>query len=525
MRSHRSRFIVVALLVAATLLGAASAALAEPTATNEPTVQAAPATNSQTRMASCIGPDIICAAGTAVSNADELVGLTDDVLGTAASSGLESLASSTFGAIAQHFGEAGVAFLKSLAGAFVESTAVDLDQAGIEPIMAIATPIAMLVAVLLVVIAAGRAAVSGNGSVIATALVGVAKTALVTVLIVAVAQAALYASDALSHWIIEASLGDNEGLEERLGALITLTALSNSPALVLLFGVLAIVVSFILWVELLFRRVAIVLLIALAPIAAAGQVLGETGEWWTKARTALIQLILLKPVIALCFAIGFSAFGAAEDLTGVIAGFVTLGLAVVAWPLLARFMTFTSVGGGHAAVSGLIGSAAGFLAGRRTGGSPSSGPAATAGGGYTLALERENDASVAGSRGSGSSVGAGAKALATRTKGAGALAAVGAAATAGAAVFDHVESQMTGAAADSGLGHATRPYGTHGHTPGRFRGRHAAPPAYRSAPSTTYADPSAGDRDDDETAADRADAAAEYAPATPVHPQEGNGHE
>jgi hypothetical protein len=51
-------------------------------------------------------------------------------------------------------------------------------------------------------------------------------------------------------------------------------------------------------------------------------------------------------------------------------------------------------------------------------------------------------------------------------------AAVGAAATVAAAAVDHVESQLSSAAADAGLGHPTRPTGGYGHTRGRFGGPH-----------------------------------------------------
>jgi len=283
-----------------------------------------------------------------------------------------------------------------------------------------------------------------------------------------VVQTALYASDEITEWIIATSLGGNDQLEERLGALISVSAVGGSPALLLIFGLLAVVIAFVLWVEILFRNVAIVILVAMAPIAAAGTVLESTSGWWTKARSALIQLILLKPVIALCFAIGFSTFGAASDLIGVIAGFVTLGLAAFAWPLLARFMTFTEGGHGHSAVTGLLGATAGAMAGRRLG-APASGPSATQGSNYTLALERQNDSSAVTHATNGARAGAGAAGSKLALVGSGALAAAGAAATAGTALVGHAERQMTSASADSGLGHVTYPRGARGHTPGRFR--------------------------------------------------------
>lgn len=496
--SPRRQLAVLLLLVTVIGLGAATATAADtgttrtvtPAAVSQPAEPTSPLAGPG-RAGKCFGPDVVCTAGQIVINADDLIGYSDEVGGAVVQAGVASAADSTFGAIAGMFGEAGVSLLRSLAEAFVSSSTVDLSKAGIDPILAIATPLAMLAAVLLIVVAAGRAAVSGSGSVIATALVGIVKAVLVTVLIVTVVQTALYATDEVSRWIIARSLGNNAQLEDRLGALITVGALGASPPMIFIFGLLAIVLALILWVELLFRRVAIVVLVALAPLAAAGQVLGETGEWWAKARTALIQLILLKPVMALCFAVGFSTFGSSEDLIGVIAGFVTLGLAVLAWPLLAKFMTFTSVGTGAGMAAGLLGSAAGGLAGSRMG-SPSAGPAAESGSGFTMALERENDSSAsttAAAASGGGSKGAGAvRALAAAGGGAGtaALAAAGTVAAAGHALVDQAEGQMSAGAVDSGLGHsATRPSGSYGGS-GRRQGggRHAAPaPAATSRPS------------------------------------------
>jgi hypothetical protein len=457
----------------------------------------APATAAPPTTVDCPGgTDLLCDAVGTVLKSGGAAGLAAKGLQAAGSNGLSSLAEDAFGQMAQKFGEAGISFLKSLSRVLVESSTIDLGTAGIDPLLAITMPIAMLIAVLLIVTAAAKTAMTGSGSVAGVALIGLVKTVLVTALLVAVTQMALKASDALSVWIIERSLGGNRQLEQRLGALITLDALHGSPALVLLFGLLAIVLALVLWVELLFRRVAIVVLVAVAPIAATGQILEGTTQWWHKTWKALLQLILLKPVMALCFAIGFATFGSARDLTGVVAGFVTLGLAAFAWPLLAKFMTFTSVGGGHAAVAGMVTTTAGFLAGRRfSGGSPVSGPSAHAGTSYTTALEQQNDTLHAAGHFTGNGMatkGAATSGAAAATGGiAAAGAAVGAAATAGSAVLDHVESQVSSAASDAGLGHASAPRGHYGATHGRFARtrRHGAPHLRAGVPTTAQNGP------------------------------------
>jgi len=96
-----------------------------------------------------------------------------------------------------------------------------------------------------------------------------------------------------------------------------------------------------------------------------------TKAWWSKLVSATIQLIILKPVIALVFAVGLSLTGKSTDTETLLEGMLVLVLAVFAWPAVARFFTFASVtvvGG-----SGL-GALLGFAAGRATAGSGAGAP-------------------------------------------------------------------------------------------------------------------------------------------------------
>ncbi|HEX5878464.1 MAG TPA: hypothetical protein VF468_09105, partial [Actinomycetota bacterium] len=337
------------------LLAVAAAVLSIALAGPAPAAQAGPIKD--------LCPDVaesVCGAAEFVVKNGTVPGIASQVVPAAAGTGFEAITDTAFGAMAAGFGEAGIGFLESLSRVFVESSTVDLHASGVTTVLGIALPIAMLVAVILVLVAAGKTAWTGNGQVAATALLGLVKTVLVTAMVLALTQAALKASDAAAAWIIRIGLGGNPQLEDRLGTLISLDALDGSPALVLVFGFLAILVGLLLWIELLFRQVAIVVLVAVAPIAATGQILPETGEWWTRTRNALIQLVALKPVIAFCFAVGFATLGSSSDLRGVVAGFVTLLVAALAWPLLARFMPFTTAGSGHSALAGMVSTGAGF---------------------------------------------------------------------------------------------------------------------------------------------------------------------
>jgi hypothetical protein len=129
--------------------------------------------------------------------------------------------------------------------------------------------------------------------------------------------------------------------------------------LLLLFSLLGIALLAVLWFELLLRNAAFAIVIATAPIAAAGQIGASTNEWWTKLVKTGIQLAMLKPMIVLIFAIGYSMTGNADGIGGALSGLLVLFLAVFAWPTIGRFFTFASVQmGGAMGVGALAGAAA-----------------------------------------------------------------------------------------------------------------------------------------------------------------------
>jgi hypothetical protein len=139
----------------------------------------------------------------------------------------------------------------------------------------------------------------------------------------------------------------------------------------------------VLWFELLLRNVALAVLIAVSPVAASGQVSEATKVWWPRTAAAVTQLIILKPVIALVFAVGFGMAGQSSGVAAILQGLLVLALAVFAWPVVARFFTFTSVQAANAGLAAVLGFAAGTLAGRGGGG-----PAGVRPGQFSQASER-----------------------------------------------------------------------------------------------------------------------------------------
>ena len=309
-----------------------------------------------------------------------------------AASGISRAAvSGLFSDLAATVAQAASGLLGELAQVFVRSSTVDLGAAGLGALTKTTLWVGAVLAAVLTVVSMATTAWQRDGSAVATSATGLCRLAFIAASLVTVTQVGLRAADQLSSTIVVRSFGSDRQLGRRLASALTVGSALN-PALVLIVSSLAIVTALLLWAEMLLRHVAIVVLVATAPIAAAGLTLHSTGSWWPRLRTALIQLIVLKPLVVFCLAVGFGLAGSAGDLNGVIAALITLALAVFAWPILARFMTFTSVGAGSGLASAVLGGAAGVaLGGGRAlvaGARPN--PGAVAGAGYPREVERQN---------------------------------------------------------------------------------------------------------------------------------------
>lgn len=260
------------------------------------------------------------------------------------------------------FAEAGAGVLKAVADAFLATSTVELQKAGIDRILVVTTSIGMAIAVLLLLGQVVRTGLTMRGEYLAQAMVGVFKAGLATASVLSVAALLLTVADELSVVIIDRTFGSTEAFAQRFGTAVAFHSLTGTPAaLLLVFGLLAVIVGVILFAEMLFRHAAIVVIVAVSPIAAAGMVAGSTANWWRKLVVAGVQLIFLKPLIVLVFAVGFGVAGESKDVLGVLAGLTTLLLAAVAWPALAKMCTWTAAhvaeaGAFTALTAGLVGS-------------------------------------------------------------------------------------------------------------------------------------------------------------------------
>ena len=410
---------------------------------------------------------------------------------------------------AQYVGNAVVWLLEEFAEIFNKASVIDLDDTGIEEPTSIAMALSAVIAAFLLLLQFGKVAISHQGGPAATAIAGLAKWAIILCAYWTVTTTALTWSDAVSDWIVQYTFhpaGDttpSEAMKQKFGemfgglivggggaatvggALITGEGVGAAAvAVVIVIGIVCILAIGALWIEVLLRQAGIMILMATMPIVLAGQLSEATKDWWPKARDALLALILMKPMIVFCFSIGFFAIEQGEGVQNMIVGLLIFLMACFCWPVLAKFMTFSSLGAGAAMAGGMIsslGSSASSMSGGRVegAGSVGGGPA------YTRALERDNAQTAAG--GSNAQGGGGFwtnESLKSRIKGPGGRLGTRVAGPLGLGLQvvalgkDTLESGMANTAAHAGLDHAS-PGGRHVVIPPRGRDTASLPPEQR----------------------------------------------
>ena len=331
-------------------------------------------------------------------------------LSSAAGSGADDAATSAWDSVCKSFADAAAELLRAFGQAFAALPSLNLESAGISSTYGISLSVGAIVATLLVFAGVIRTAWTHDGSGIAQAVTGVGKAILAWMLTAAVATAALEASDEITSLVVNQSFGSQQALADRLATIVNWAGVTGDPgqavlggSLLLVFALIGIVLVIVLWFELLLRNAAIAVLIATSPIAAAGQASEATKAWWLRSASATAQLIILKLVIALVFAVGFGMAGTSDGVESLLEGLLVLALAAFSWPVIARFFTFGSV---QASSSGLA-TVLGFLAGQASQ-SGGRGPAGVSPEQWSMAAENRTMAGQAapGGEGGGSFPGA-----------------------------------------------------------------------------------------------------------------------
>src|SRR5580704_4246353 len=200
-------------------------------------------------------------------------------------------------------------------------------------------PIAAAVAVFGVIVAGARMALTRKANPLIDVGSGLATIAVTSAVGVLLPTLLLRAGDAWSNWVLQASTGGQFGA--RLSDLLGMNAI-GSPAVVVVLGIVAIVLSALQALLMLFRQGALVVLAGALPLAAAGTLTPATRPWFKKVTGWMMALIFYKPCAAAVYAAAFTMAGTGKNLTTVLAGFAMIALSLVALPALMRFFTWTT---------------------------------------------------------------------------------------------------------------------------------------------------------------------------------------
>ena len=157
------------------------------------------------------------------------------------------------------------------------------------------------------VIAAGlRMALTRRANPLLDVTGGLLTLAAASTLGVTAATLLLKAGDAWSAWVLQVSTGGQ--FAQRLALLLDLGG-NAAPAVVLIFGVVAIMLSLVQAVLMLFRQAALVILAGVLPLAAAGSIAPLTRPWVRKITAWMLALICYKPAAAAVYATAFTMIG------------------------------------------------------------------------------------------------------------------------------------------------------------------------------------------------------------------------
>jgi hypothetical protein len=149
----------------------------------------------------------------------------------------------------------------------------------------------------------------------------------------------LKAGDAWSAWVLQVSTGGH--FTQRLILALDLGG-KAAPAVMLICGMIAIFLSLVQAVLMLFRQAALIILAGVLPLAAAGSIAPLTRTWIRKVTAWMLALICYKPAAAAVYAAAFTMIGSGGSPRTALMGFVMLAMSVVMLPALMKFFTWTT---------------------------------------------------------------------------------------------------------------------------------------------------------------------------------------
>ena len=266
--------------------------------------------------------------------------VVSDVTGKVAGAGAASVTNEALSSIASAV-ESGVAWITANSISWwVRLPSPDLAaEPAVARLQQWILPIAVIVAVLGVIVAGAKMAITRKANPLIDTGTGLATIAITSSVGVLAPTLMLKAGDAWSNWVLNASTSGQFGA--RLTGLLSMTGI-QSPAVVTVLGIVAIILGALQALLMVFRQGALVIIAGLLPLAAVGTLMPATRGWWKHVTGWGMALIWYKPAAAAVYAVSFTLIGTGKNATTVVTGFAMEGLSLVALPALMKLFTWTA---------------------------------------------------------------------------------------------------------------------------------------------------------------------------------------
>jgi hypothetical protein len=286
------------------------------------------------------------------------------VAGEAVGAAASGVAGSALSELAAGFTEGAESLIREVFSWWLHTPSVQVADSGVLKLQGVVLGIAALVGVVLVSVQGIRMAVTRRGAPLAELVSGALVGAAIVAGGVVVVDLALVAGDRLAEHIMVSAFGSTDAVVERM-VTVLFSGGFGATALALVFAVVVILAGFLQTVLFFLRQAAIPLLALMFPLVAMGQ-LGPpaTRRWLPSVGSAVLAIVVYKPLVALVLAAGFIEIGEGKSVVDVARGFTTLALSVIALPAMLRLFTpiVGRVGASGGPSGGLLGASAAGLA-------------------------------------------------------------------------------------------------------------------------------------------------------------------
>ena len=157
-------------------------------------------------------------------------------------------------------------------------------------------------------------------------------------------QQAIAVTDSLSAAMLDSSSGVSDAFLAEMARMLVGPFAVVSGFEGFLVAILAALVAFVLWIELVIRSAAVAVAALFLPLALAGLIWPATAHWIRRLAETLAALVLSKLAIAAVLALAIVSLGDPSGISGLIEGIALLLLATFAPYALLRLLPFVESG-------------------------------------------------------------------------------------------------------------------------------------------------------------------------------------